>query len=118
MSESADFQMREFSLQVFCGGFVEIEKLLARALPHHFIFGLVPDFPILDIVFNAVCPTLCVVFDYALADFRPFEVVFGREYAVCLDVVVVFDCDAQAVEDFCIGFFKPFEVGVGKGEVV
>ena len=87
----------ENGFQMLCGNLVHGVKFFLRSVPH-LVFGiiaavirLVPDFPILDIVFKSVCPALIIVLYDMLADARPLRIVLRRKDAIGLDIVVILD---------------------------
>ena len=50
--------------------------------------GLVPDFPVFDVIVKAICPTLGIVSYNMLTDLCPFLEILGLNCAVFLDAVL------------------------------
>ena len=97
---------------------VHLEELLLRALPHRWILGFVPYFPIFYAPLEAMRPSFVVVPDDMLADPRPFREVLRRIDVVRLDFPVVLNRHTKPIEDFAPGLDKRLQVRVRKGKVV
>ena len=122
---SADLDLvAKDGFQVLCGNLVHRIKLFLRAVPH-LVFGivasvirLVPDLPILNTVFVAVCPALVIVPDNMLADARPLRIVLRRKDAIGLDIVVILDGFAEAEDRGAICFHQGRNENIREGEII
>ena len=92
-SRTADLEVREALLEVRCRHTVQFKEFAHGAAPALFIdiirivrrtVRLVPDFPIFDVIVEAVRPTLGIVTDDVFADLRPLLIVLRRKRAVFL----------------------------------
>ena len=128
MRRSPDLQVREPFFQLLGDLHIESVVFVDRAQPHQVFrigielfvaaaFRLVPDFPILDLVFEPVPQSFRVVTDDVRADVDPFLHIGRRVDLVFFDRMV--DGFAEAVENRRIRIFDAVpDIVVGVAEIV
>jgi len=118
ISRAADFKFGEFVFEPFQDDCEELLELRKRAGPHlRPEIGLVPDFPVADIVMKAVRPPPGVVADDSGKHLRvPLEIL--RHQRVEMLSLRVLDAGAEPVEHLRAEFRAPGEILVGCVEIV
>ena len=121
---TANQQVWEAFLQVLGSSRVEVKELLLRAAPCARIrvpslgiqVRLVPYFPVSDVPFMPIGPSLVVVSDDVLANLCPFLEISGRKYAIFLHVML--NLLPQSEEDLRAHVANAFQVPVRNGKVI
>ena len=111
-------EMRELPAQFLRRNGIQLEEFLVGALPHCRRFWFVPYLPILYAVVKAIGPAVVVVPDYVAAYLRPFMKILWRLHPVRMQLVIVLNGDAQAVEWHQVRGMQSPEIGVGVIKVV
>ena len=125
-SVAADLEMRELLLQVWRDSAVKPQVFRKRRAPHRIavhvrvVLRLVPDFPVVDLHLEAVCPAFGIVADHVLADAAPLREVLGR-HDVHRGIAArdeVLDSDTQAEERLDIVLLESLQKRIGVDEAV
>jgi hypothetical protein len=82
------------------------------------VFGLIPDFPIVNVEVEAVRPTLVVMADDMLTNSRPLSVILGRVDAICLDMGLILNRDSQSEIRLHTVFYEALNQFIGKCKIV